>query len=68
MVKRKAKSNGAPESAETAEDKEPPPSKKGKWKAVEMDLDLMKEFESSGGCMLEEADEDEIGIAYANGA
>mmetsp|Transcript_21483 Transcript_21483/g.50075 ORF Transcript_21483/g.50075 Transcript_21483/m.50075 type:complete len:769 (-) Transcript_21483:86-2392(-) len=71
MVKRKqgsARKKQAPDQSEAAdaEQDEAPPPKKGKWKPVELGLDLLKEFEASGGFMLEEADENEVGVAYAD--
>jgi len=82
MVKRKKnKGDDAPEEDELVDGGDEAPQapaknegrqvKKGRggdaWKSVELDMDILKEFESSGGMMIEEADEADIGFTYADG-
>eukprot|EP00435_Cladocopium_sp_Y103_P019162 s3117_g4.t1 len=59
---KESKTHGAVE-----EERTPGPAfaKKG-WKSVQLDLDVMKEFEAQGGLFIEEADPDEIGVEYSS--
>jgi len=60
--------NDEPQEGETQEGvkkgtNHPAFAKKG-WKSVQLDLDMMKEFENDGGLFFEEADPAEIGVMY----
>ncbi|CAK9111398.1 unnamed protein product [Durusdinium trenchii] len=54
----KASADGLPQEGQS------PAFRRKGWKSVELDLDMMKEFEAQGGLFLEEADPDEIGVEY----
>ncbi|CAE7658484.1 unnamed protein product, partial [Symbiodinium sp. CCMP2456] len=52
--------NGAPQ-----ERRSHPAFSKSGWKTVQLDLDVMKEFEMQGGLFIEEADPAEVGVEYS---
>ncbi|CAE7677777.1 unnamed protein product [Symbiodinium sp. CCMP2592] len=62
--KESAPSEGGANGA-TQERRSNPAFSKSGWKTVQLDLDVMKEFEMQGGLFIEEADPDEVGVEYS---